>query len=1150
MRSSFWRVIFGVLIALAAPIVVVLILAVLILSVPPIGRYALSQALVRGGPRIGVFVKFGRVEGNIMRSITLNDLVFRLGCDSLKAAKLSLTYDPVASILHRSFSASSATAVEPRFFLSSVRPAAGPRGTGRIQYPPIRVAQLHLAGGSVYVDTVERLDSVNLALSLVSEPAQLRVELSDVTAALPRERVSIASLRGNARLTPDSLIVTDFVAMTPASSLRAELRMAFGPNVIAVRIESLSVSLPELSSAVSVGQDTATVSAGRFTPLAGRLRLSGDAGLDKNRPAADVRYKANGLVWQNINLPMINGSLGLKDSVVQITMSGADTALGSAEASGRLDLRRFDFSGSARLTGMRVRRFHSALPEARVDADLEVSGRGFDSVAANVTVRAPDLAIDRLAVAGSYVAAGQRAEIQQLEVSGPIGAVSGHGTWQGRRAQAEVRMDSLDLELLARFGSPPMQGRVSGSLSLAGTAETLDATADLSVSGLRVAGVSAAHGRANFAVAVGQELSGQLRVAVDQGSYGGNAVDSVRLTWAEQQFGLDLWRPGVKVAAEGNARLARDSVGINVAALRITTNRDEFAFTDALQLGLGRDSMNVRFAAEGLAGGDVRAEFAGAAGQRPRIEATASRVDLARLKALLGFGFDLSGTASISVAGNDSFDVVFDVDHLGIPVADVELSRVEGSARVSRTRVDFDHLWLVHLDSGAAPETSVIAGSLEYRTAGGFELGAADLRVRLRDPGVWVVAYLKPFIEVRQGTVFGDLTLKGSLTRPVLEGRARISQARLWVPVIGASFDRVNAELVFDGNRINIEKLTGRSNHGNALVTGFVDIGQHWLVDSLRFHGDFSGTTINPVPEVYGVLGGSLNLDWTAGRPLSLSGTVDVEEALVALDFGRSVGTGGPDTSLVFDVRVRGDRNIWLRNQLMDMEFAADLTVRKTTADVLYSGQLTSRQGSIYYLDHTLRVDSGSVRFDNISTLNPEFYVTAGMPIRTESGEQGIRDTITATLTGTLEKPSLVFSAGRLGWDENEIISYLTLNVVPEQSQPSNQAAVTTKLPSRLLSYFETQASKRARGFVNLDYLEIESGLLDTSKQARVTVGKYVGRNLYVSYTQNLKGEMIPSFRVEYYINRKNEIIAEGTAADIPGEEYRYGIRYQFRLRY
>jgi autotransporter translocation and assembly factor TamB len=503
------------------------------------------------------------------------------------------------------------------------------------------------------------------------------------------------------------------------------------------------------------------------------------------------------------------------------------------------------------------------------------------------------------------------------------------------------------------------------------------------------------------------------------------------------------------------------------------------------------------------------------------------------------------------VAGSDSFDVAIDAEQLSIPDADVELNCVQGTARVSRARVDFDHLWLVHLDSSAVPETSVIAGSLEYKTAGGFELGAADLRARLRDPGVWVLTYLKPIIEVRKGTVFGDLALKGSLTRPVLEGLVRISQARLGVQAIGATFDRVNAELVFDRNRINIEKLTGRSNQGNALVTGFVDIGQRWHVDSLRFHADFTGTTINPQPEIYGVIGGSLDLDWRSGKPFSLSGTVDVAEAIVALDFGRSVGNGAPNTGLVYDIRVRGERNIWLRNQLTDIEFAADLTVRKTTGDVLYSGELTSRQGSIYYLDHTLRVGSGSVRFDNISTLDPEFYVTAGMPIRTPASEPSTPDTITVTLAGTLGKPHLAFSAGRLGWDENEIISYLTLNVVPEQNSVGNdQAAVTKQLPSRLLSYFQTQASKRARGFVNLDYLELETGgLLDSSKQARVTVGKYIGRKLYVSYTQNLKGDMIPSFRVEYYINRKNEIIAEGNAGDTPAE-YRTALRYQFRLRY
>jgi autotransporter translocation and assembly factor TamB len=137
-------------------------------------------------------------------------------------------------------------------------------------------------------------------------------------------------------------------------------------------------------------------------------------------------------------------------------------------------------------------------------------------------------------------------------------------------------------------------------------------------------------------------------------------------------------------------------------------------------------------------------------------------------------------------------------------------------------------------------------------------------------------------------------------------------------------------------------------------------------------------------------------------------------------------------------------------------------------------------------------------------------------------------------------------------WDETEILSYLTLNATPEQlsAATDQKNAVNALLSQRLLDYFQTQVAKRARGFVNLDYLAFESSLFDSSKQARVTVGKYVGRNLYVSYTQNLIGEMTPSFRVEYYINRRNEIIAEGTSTGTPDDRYRTALRYQFRLRY
>ena len=61
MLSSFRRILLGIAIALVALVQLVLLLAALILLVPSVGRYALSQALIRVGPLVGYEVKFRRI---------------------------------------------------------------------------------------------------------------------------------------------------------------------------------------------------------------------------------------------------------------------------------------------------------------------------------------------------------------------------------------------------------------------------------------------------------------------------------------------------------------------------------------------------------------------------------------------------------------------------------------------------------------------------------------------------------------------------------------------------------------------------------------------------------------------------------------------------------------------------------------------------------------------------------------------------------------------------------------------------------------------------------------------------------------------------------------------------------------------------------
>jgi autotransporter translocation and assembly factor TamB len=1118
----------------------VLLCATVVLTVRPLGRYVLGRTLVTlGSGVVAGQVSYERIEGSLARGPTIVGLAVHTGSDSLTIRRLGFNYDPVMSLVQRAIVLSSCRVVEPKLYLANPKSqtpnpkSQTPGGKSKPHWPDARVGQFHLSDGSLFLDTVQRLDSVDVTFSAVSSAQHLLLSVAEVRATLTQESVSVRNVSGLVSITPDSLVVTDLVAMTARSRLRAGLELVFGRDSAVAEITDLSVSLPE------------------FIKLPGRLQARGSVQERGGSFSGNVEYSADGARWQDISLPVLAGKVELKDSVFHVTASGADSVAGSVEVSGSLDLRQLDFEVTATVNDVAVHRLAKELPDVRVGAQAHVQGRGTDSISGDLQAAIPELGVDRLAASGTYVRKRQEVRLEQLEISGPTGSVSGSGSWTRGLVQAELALDTFDLATVGRLAGYPLAGKVTGSLSVAGQAESLDATGTLAVARPAAAGAKA--GKVDIAVActLGRSLHGNMQARASALEYSGTRLDSLQLSLHDQGFGLAVWRPGIHVLADGAAALGRDSVTVQVANLRVEAGPETVSLADPLRFRQHRDSLQLHLSASQFAGGSVQADVEMAGGRLCGSQAVLRELDLAQVKRLLGLGFDVAGVVSVTVAGCDTFTLALDGTGISVPSEDVRLSRVDAAVRVlpdgpgtgDGGRIVADHVWLVRAESSAVAETSTLSGSIKYVTAPRFEFGEADLAVKLRDPGTWVAAFLRQTVELRSGAVFGDLSLKGGLDQPRLGGRVRISQARLGVPVIGAVFDRVNAELVFDKNRVLIEKLSGRSDHGTAIVTGFVDLGRNWQVDSLRFHGDLTGTTINPQPEIYAVIGGSLDLDWAMGRPYSLNGTVDVEEALLAFGFGQSAGTGSPDTTMVFNVRVKADRDIWLRNQMADIEFGCDLTVRKTLTDMFYSGELDSRQGAVYYLDHTLTVTTGTVQFQNIARVNPDLNITAELPIRS-AGSEGLPDKIVLTITGTLEQPSLSFVSEPPGWDEMTIASYLSLNVTPGQlSAMGGRDAVSKLLSERLLGYFQTQVSKRARSFVNLDYLDFESGLLG-GQQTRVTVGKYIGRNLYVSYTQNFTGDIQPKFTVEYYIDRRNEIQAQ------LAEQNRTSLLYRFKLRY
>ncbi len=1098
-----------------------------------IGRFLLGRGLAVAGRLLHARISYERITGNPFSRPNVYGLQVVLGRDSLHVERLELSFDLVA-LLRRRFSLSNVGIDGPTVYLSTKREekpsSPKPTGPGPGAFPRVSVGRLTVTRGTVVLDTAVLADSLGLELSLVSGGELVRAGLQGVTGRLPRPGVRVRSLDAAIRLTHDSLRVESLNVMTGQSRAQGRVRMRLETGGAAVTIDNLVLTLPEFSS------------------LPGRIMARGSAGREQDDLNASFAFAAQGLAFGTIALPAVSGRMTLADSVVAFSATGSSPELGAFAVDATLSLQDSSFAGAVTAEDVVVRRFAPGLPDYRVGGRVVCRGRGLDSVAARLSARIPELGIDSLTCQGQL--SHGKLNVDWALVSGPLGRVRLQGGYAHQELVASVEIDSLELGYLSGLIGAQLAGRLSGKGSVRSTPNRFALAGKAHATDLAVAAVLARQVAADFDLVLNQGLSGRLAVGAESLAFRHYVCEEAQLLWAGPEFELRVDLPTNRLRAVGVADLDRDRVKAEVEMLEFATERETLTTTRPFQVSYAQESLAVNGVATRLAGATVDLDLTVNQGEAPEVNLRVQQLDLDKLRTLLGLDLELAGIINLDVRGSDTLELALTGKDILFPEMELALSFVDLRLHAGRNSTTINHLKLCRsVEPPAVAETSVVFGQVGYRLDRDSLLSTLelDLRADLRDPGIWVFSFLKPNVELPSGTIYGLISLRGSLIEPAFNGRVRVSRAVLVAPAINTTIERLNAELTFDNSHVRFEKFSGRSSRGAVIGSGFIELGPNWQVDTMHYDISFTGATINPQPEIYAVAAGQVMLDWATGRPLVLTGTVDVSEALIAIGFGAAPATnnGEPDTLFEYDIRVRADRGIWLRNSMVDIELGMDLTLRKSRADQVYAGELESRQGNVYYLDNTLRVSRGRIRFPNIARLNPELDIVAELPVRpARDSSSSMPEKVVLTVSGTLEQPLLQFASEPPGWDEADIASYLNLSMTPGQiSALEERDAVTQMLSQRLLSYFQTQAAKRARGFANLDYLEIESGLL-SGREARVTVGKYVGRRVYVSYTQNFTGDMQPLFRVEYYINRKNELVAERN------DFGRFALRYRLKIRY
>lgn len=438
------------------------------------------------------------------------------------------------------------------------------------------------------------------------------------------------------------------------------------------------------------------------------------------------------------------------------------------------------------------------------------------------------------------------------------------------------------------------------------------------------------------------------------------------------------------------------------------------------------------------------------------------------------------------------------------------------------------------------------SGSLALDSAFINPFTPSPLTFTLDDLDLRVLRSLTDAIMVQSGSLSGNVTVKGDLLHPNLDGQIHVSDVRFLFGELFSYVSQLSGDIRFKDNylilgRSSAEKASSENEY--MPIKGLLDgrpmeVEGEISMDNLspkQFHIRLyaGGMTFRGLPGSQFQAQTDLLLTGDIGSRLLLSGKVNIVEGLMNIPFGSNSTEQeaqlltGVELPFDLDLAVGAEKNIWLRNNDADLELAARVRVEYNRGMLNLSGGLNTIRGVYHFVGRDFQIESGQLEFLGTPTFNPELDVTGMTQIR-ESVNGNNYIPIYIDLTGTLSHPEVnLRMPAHSEMTLNKLILLLAMNVSYEEfnsmdvgagtatsdttSKDSNLTTIISAQSSQYLTaYLSGQIGGVVRRWTSLDTVSVQSQTYYNSNSATVepqqmflvTLGKYITRDLYLSYTQ------------------------------------------------
>lgn len=685
------------------------------------------------------------------------------------------------------------------------------------------------------------------------------------------------------------------------------------------------------------------------------------------------------------------------------------------------------------------------------------------------------------------------------------------------------KMLDLNLTYRGQDGAAPFPGfGISGAFDAGGTLHWGDGVSDfaLSLKDIVINGAESSTEISN-ATLTAQGPINALAIAAKADTLSQNGEPSMRDFFAN-----------IAVNKTGDTPL-QDQIFIAVTGLGATLGTTPLALTQTATLTLDDGIKIDNVAAKIGDGGSAR--FNGAfRADHWQAQASIMRAPTPAAAALVSADFTLDTDQKIWAQGDFSL-------------------RADTASKDDQDAIKAQFIWAQNAltlksDDGNNPLFLDIRLPLALMRAPGLSLstkGALTGVIKYDGPIAPLAAFGPPPAQGLEGALFTDLVLSGALDAPILDGMVKISDGAYTELSTGLSLVDINAEAqasLADGETA-ISITGGARGDGQdkqtITLSGDMTLGAESQLDGeitfddarfsaapvtrLRLRGGMSvAGPLDALAATGDIIIDGMNIEIITPE---VTGLAPIE--VIAIDQNGQLQDNMPPppaaAPIDIDVSVTANDKIFLRGRGLDSEWAAKIRMQTIEEQPILLGGIDLRRGTLDFSGRRFELTQGEIIFDKLSPNNPIVDMRA---------EYETADAVTAAIIvkGRAGAPSITLQSSPTLPKEDIMALVLFGKAANELSAIESLQMAQALASLGGIGPFGGGGglTGSARDALGLDLLNVD---LDTQTGASaLTVGKYIAEGLFVSATQDVKGEK-GSVRIEYEI-RDNITVETELAQD------------------